>query len=59
MKKLIALVLAALLTLGGVCLAAEWPEGCSPSQPYSKLKAVDLTRTMGYIMLYPRTKLTV
>lgn len=59
MKKLIALVLAALLTLGGVCLAAEWPEGCSPSQPYSKLKAVDLTRTMGYIMLYPRTNLTV
>lgn len=59
MKKLIALVLAALMTLSGACFAATWPEGCSPSKPYAKLNEVDLTQTMGYIMLYPREKLPV
>lgn len=59
MKRLIALVLAGLMVLGGACLAAEWPEGCSPSQPYSHLPEVNLSQTMGYIMLFPRAKLPV
>lgn len=57
MKRLIALILAGLMALGGACLAAEWPEGCSPSQPYSHLPEVNLSQTMGYIMLFPRAKL--
>ena len=57
MKRLIALVLAGLMVLGGMCFAAEWPQGCSPAQPYSNLPEVNLSKTMGYIMLFPRTKL--
>lgn len=56
MRKLIALAMACML-LGGVCLAAEWPEGRSPAQPYSGKPEVDLTQTMGYIILYPRAKM--
>lgn len=57
MKKLIALVLACLMVLGGSCLAAQWPEGRSAAQPYSHLPEVNLSETMGYIMLFPRAKL--
>ena len=57
MKKLIALALACLLVLGGSCLAAQWPEGRSAAQPYSHLPEVNLSETMGYIMLFPRAKL--
>lgn len=59
MKKLIALVLVAILVMGGTCLAAEWPAGCSAAKPYTKLDEVNLNKTMGYIMLYPRLKLPV
>ena len=59
MKKLIALVLVAILALGSTCLAAEWPAGCSAAKPYTKLNQVDLSQTMGYIMLYPRLKMPV
>ena len=57
MKRLIALVLAGLMVLGGMCFAAEWPQGCSPAQPYSHVPEVNLSETMGYIMMFPRTKL--
>lgn len=57
MKRLIALVLAGMMVLGGICFAAEWPQGCSAAQPYAHLPEVNLSETMGYIMLYPRTKL--
>ncbi|MBR1559966.1 MAG: hypothetical protein IJ646_06965 [Clostridia bacterium] len=59
MKKLIALILAGLMALTGTALAATWPEGCSPSQPYAKVDAVDLTKIMGYLILNPRAKLPV
>lgn len=59
MKRLMALVLAGLMVLGGVCLAAEWPEGRSAAQPYSHLPEVNLNETMGYIMMFPRAKLPV
>ena len=57
MKRLIALVLAGLMALGGACLAAEWPQGRSAAQPYSQLPEVNLSETIGYIMLFPRAKL--
>lgn len=59
MKRLIALVLAGLMVLGGACLAAQWPEGRSASQPYSGVPEVNLEETMGYILLFPRAKLPV
>lgn len=55
MKKLIAILLACLL-LASAAQAAEWAEGRSAAQPYEGVPEVDLTKTMGYIMLYPRTK---
>lgn len=59
MKRLIALVLAGLMVFGGACLAAQWPEGRSAAQPYSHLPEVNLSETMGYILLFPRAKLPV
>ena len=59
MKRLIALILAGLMALGGVSLAASWPEGRSAAQPYSRLPEVNLSETMGYIMLFPCAKLPV
>jgi len=50
-------VLAGLMVLGGMCFAAEWPQGCSPAQPYSHVPEVNLSETMGYIMMFPRGKL--
>ena len=61
MKRLFVLLLALMLLLSGVAAqAATWPEGRSPSQPYSNVPAVDLSATIGYMMLYPcqRIKLT-
>lgn len=56
MKKcLIACALALLMTATPV--AAEWKEGRSPAQPYAGVPEVDLSQTMGYIMMYPRTKM--
>ena len=56
MKRIIAMVLVCMLR-GGSCLAAEWPEGRSAAQPYSGTPEVDLTQTMGYIILFPRAKM--
>lgn len=58
MKRLIALVLAGLMVLGGGCLAAKWAEGCSPSKPYSQSISVNLSETMGYVVLFPAEKLS-
>lgn len=59
MKKLIALVLVGIMLLGGAGMAASWPEGLGPSKPYSRYPQVDLTQTMGYLVLYPSTRLPV
>ena len=56
MKKWIALALVCMVMLSGACMAAEWPQGRSPAQPYSGTVEVDLSQTMGYIIFYPRTK---
>ena len=55
MKRVIALAIIGMLLMSSA-LAAEWPEGCSPAQPYTRMKEVDLTQTMGYIILFPRPK---
>ena len=54
MKKLICLLLACALFASGA-MAAEWGEGLSAAKPYKGVNEVDLTTTMGYILLYPRT----
>ena len=56
MKRIIAILLVCML-LGSAAFAAEWPAGRSPSQPYSGNPPVDLTKTMGYIILFPRAKM--
>lgn len=56
MKRLIALLVICMLCLT-TAYAAEWKEGLSPAKPYSGVPEVDLNDTMGYIMLYPRTKM--
>ena len=56
MKKWIALAMACALMLSSAALAAAWPEGRGPSQPYSGKPEVNLSKTMGYIMRYPRAK---
>lgn len=59
MKRLIALILVcALCALCTAAFAAEWAEGLSPAKP-SNLKAeVDLTKSVGYWLPYPRAGLT-
>ena len=56
LKKLTAMLLLAMLLVGAAGLAAEWPDGRSPAQPYENVPKVDLDKTMGYIVLYPRAK---
>jgi len=56
MKKIVCLVLIGLL-FASSAWAAEWPEGLGPSQPYANVPEVNLAETMGYIVLYPRTKI--
>lgn len=60
MKKLIALILVCTLCLACVAtaFAAEWAEGLSPAKP-SKLKPeVDLKKSVGYWLPFPRKGLT-
>lgn len=59
MKKLMALILTGILLLSSAAMAAEWAEGLSPSKPYTKSSPVDLTESMGYVILYPTPKLPV
>ena len=56
MKRLIALLVVCMLCLT-TAYAAEWKEGLSAAKPYSGVPEVNLNELMGYIMLYPRTKL--
>ncbi len=53
MKKLVALILVCLLCMA-TALAAEWPEGCSPAKPSNLKPAVDLEKSVGYWLLFPR-----
>ena len=58
MKKLVVGILMLVMVLSSVsALAAEWPEGRSPEQPYSNVPKLNLGTTVGYIMLYPREKM--
>ena len=57
MKRLTALVVACALLLCGAASAAQWGEGLGPSKPYSYSKEVNLDKSFGYIILYPREKL--
>ena len=54
-KRLI-LFLMLLMLCAASAQAAEWPEGRSPAKPYEGVPEVDLSDTMGYIMLAPRGK---
>ena len=53
---LLAVLLVSALT-AQPCGAAQWGEGLGPEKPYSGVPEVNLTKTMGYIMLYPRIKM--
>lgn len=58
MKKLVAMLLACLLCVS-VAYAGEWPEGLSPAKPHPLKDEINLDESMGYIMLFPNTKLPV
>ncbi|MBQ8953988.1 MAG: hypothetical protein IJ048_07710 [Clostridia bacterium] len=53
MKKIIAAILVCML-FASSAYAAEWPAGRSAAKPYEGTAEIDLTTTMGYILLYPR-----
>ena len=56
MKKLIALVLVCVFCMA-TAYAAEWPEGTSPAKPSNLKPEVDLTKTIGYWLPFPRAGL--
>ena len=56
-RWLAALIALMLMSSGIAALGAGWPEGCGPEKPYADLEAVDLERTIGYLMPWPREKL--
>ena len=58
MKKIVCVLLMLALMLS-TALAAEWPEGRSPAQPYANVPSVDLNTSIGHILMYPRGKLGV
>lgn len=58
MKRLVALILVCVFCMA-TAYAAEWPEGLSPAKPSNLKPEVDLTQTVGYWLMYPRTGLTV
>ena len=58
MKKLICLVMACLLCVP-CALAAEWGEGLSAAKPYQGVPEVDLSESMGYIVMYPDQRLPI
>ena len=57
MKKLTAAILILVLLFANAAMAAGWTNGRSAAQPYAGVPAMDLTKTMGYVVLYPHTKL--
>ena len=58
MKNWIALILVCVLCMGTAAFAAEWAEGLSPAKPSNLKPEVDLTKSVGYWLFYPRTGLT-
>ena len=56
MKKLVALILVCLFCMT-TALAAEWPEGLSPAKPSNLKPEVDLKKTVGYWLPFPRSGL--
>ena len=58
MKKWIALILVCALCMGASALAAEWAEGLSPAKPSNLKPEVDLSKSVGYWLFYPRDGLT-
>ena len=59
MKKLIAICMALMLLYAVPASAAQWPEGRSASKPYAGKPEVDFSKTVGYMMFYPRTGVEV
>ena len=54
--KRIVLVVLLLLLVASSAMAATWQEGRSASKPYAGAPEVNLNRTMGYFITYPRAK---
>ena len=59
MKRLTAICMVLLLMLTTTAFAADWEEGLGPSQPYSYLRKVDFSETIGYMMFHPNDKMSV
>ena len=59
MKRLIALFVALTLLYAVPACAAQWPEGRSAAKPYAGSPEADFTKTVGYMMFYPRTGVEV
>ena len=59
MKRLIALCLALMMLCAVPAMAAQWPEGRSASKPYAGSPEADFTKTVGYMMFYPRAGVEV
>lgn len=57
MKKARAILAVLIVCLLLTVCYADWPEGLSPAKPYAGVREQDLSKTIGYIMLYPRAKL--
>ena len=53
MRKIAALILICAL-FAVPAQAASWPEGRSAAKPYKGTTEIDLSKTMGYVLLYPR-----
>lgn len=58
MKRIAAMALAILMLCAGMAQAAEWPEGTSPSKPYTGEPELNLEEQLGYIMFYPAADLS-
>ena len=59
MKRLIALCLALMMLYAVPASAAQWPEGRSAAKPYEGVPEADFTKTVGYMMFYPKTGVEV
>ena len=53
MKRILVLVLVAMMLCASMAQAAEWTNGRSPSQPYEGQPPVNLDEEFGYLMFYP------
>ena len=58
MKRLTAICLV-LLLFTTTAFAAEWMDGLSPNKPYSYLREVDFSETIGYMMFHPNDRMSV